>query len=210
MKKILLTALIASMLIVPLGNTALAGHAEDAPPVSAQDFVPGDAPAGNAAPEAMLPAIHGLVLAMLNHDADEFDRTDSALAWESLYNMLSLYGELDSRCDESNGELFLLEETVRDYASALDLQLDELGPLPEELWDRINYDNASQGYVLVCGDTGPVQIQMDSLQNGQDGMTLSGSLIYLASGEVLASFQAGLKATDSMFGFAIDTLTVNA
>ena len=177
MKKILLTALIASMLIVPLGNTALAGHE---------------------------------VLAMLNHDADEFDRTDSALAWESLYNMLSLYGELDSRCDESNGELFLLEETVRDYASALDLQLDELGPLPEELWDRINYDNASQGYVLVCGDTGPVQIQMDSLQNGQDGMTLSGSLIYLASGEVLASFQAGLKATDSMFGFAIDTLTVNA
>ena len=41
MKKILLTALIASMLIVPLGNTALAGHEEDAPPVSAQDFVPG-------------------------------------------------------------------------------------------------------------------------------------------------------------------------
>ena len=129
MKKILLTTLIASMLIVPLGNTALAGHEEDALPVSAQDFVPGDTPAGNAAPEAMLPAVHGLILAMLNHDADEFDRTDTALAWESLYNMLSLYGELDSRCDESNGELFLLEETVRDYASALGIQLDELGPL---------------------------------------------------------------------------------
>ena len=153
MKKILLTTLIASMLIVPLGNTALAGHEEDALPVSAQDFVPGDTPAGNAAPEAMLPAVHGLILAMLNHDADEFDRTDTALAWESLYNMLSLYGELDSRCDESNGELFLLEETVRDYASALGIQLDELGPLPEELWDRINYDNASQGYILVCGET---------------------------------------------------------
>ena len=41
-------------------------------------------------------------------------------------------------------------------------------------------------------------------------MILTGSLIYLASGEVLANFQAGLKATDSMFGFAIDTLTVNA
>lgn len=210
MKKILLAALIVSMLIVPLGNTALAGHEEDSLPVSAQDFVPGDAPAGNAAAEAMLPAVHGLVLAMMNHDVSEFDRTDSALAWEGLYNMLSLYGELDSRCDESNGELFLLEETVRDYASALDLQIDELGPLPEELRDRINYDNVSQGYILVCGDTGPVEIQMDSLRNGQDGMTLTGSLIYLANGEVLANFQAGLTATDSMFGFAIDTLCVNA
>ena len=46
MKKILLTALIASMLIVPLGNTALAGHEEDALPVSAQDFVPGTRPPG--------------------------------------------------------------------------------------------------------------------------------------------------------------------
>lgn len=210
MKKVILTALIASMLVVPLGNTALAGHEEPSVPVTVQEFVPGDAPAGNAAPEAMLPAIHGLVLAMMNHGADQFDRADSDLVWEGLYNMLSLYGEMDSRCDESNGELSLPEETVRDYAAALDVAFDDLPPLPEQLRDRINYDNVSQNYILVCGETGPVQIQMDSLQSEDGELTLAGSLIYLANGEVLANFRAGLKPTDTMFGFAVSTLNVAA
>ena len=208
MKKILLTALIASMLIVPLGNTALAGHEEDAPPVSAQDFVPGDAPAGNAAPEAMLPAIHGLVLAMLNHDADEFDRTDSALAWESLYNMLSLYGQMDSRSITEQGELFLPEETVLDYAAVLDMDLDALGTPPAAIRDRLNYDNVSRSYVVVCGADNLAQIQVENLAVSGDSYVLTGALVYEAENEVLVRFQATLQSQDNMFGYAFSALAI--
>ena len=94
MKKILLTALIASVLIVPLGigNTALADHEEAAVPIQVQEYLPGRSPAETDAAEAMLPAIHGLVLALLNHDTNTLDLTDGALVWEGLYNMLPSTG----------------------------------------------------------------------------------------------------------------------
>ena len=47
--------------------------------------------------ESMSPALHALVLAMLNHDVKHFDLENSSLTWEGLYNMLSLYGQMDTR-----------------------------------------------------------------------------------------------------------------
>ena len=208
MKKFLLTAVIASMLIVPLGNTALAGHEEAPAPVQVQDFLPGDVPAETGAAETMLPAVHGLVLALLNHDARVLDLSDGTLAWEGLYNMLSLYGQLDSRTSSDNGELFLPEETVRDYAAALELDVDSLPPLPAELRDRINYDNVSRCYVLFRGEDDQARLQLDSAVSGQSGLILTGALIYEVDGQVLTRFQATLQSQDSMFGFSIRALTI--
>lgn len=208
MKKFLLTAVIASMLIVPLGNTALAGHEEAPAPVQVQDFLPGDVPAETGAAETMLPAVHGLVLALLNHDARVLDLSDGTLAWEGLYNMLSLYGQLDSRTSSDNGELFLPEETVRDYAAALELDVDSLPPLPAELRDRINYDNVSRCYVLFRGEDDQARLQLDSAVSGQSGLVLTGALIYEVDGQVLTRFQATLQSQDSMFGFSIRALTI--
>lgn len=208
MKKFLLTAVIASMLIVPLGNTALAGHEEAPAPVQVQEFLPGDVPAETGAAETMLPAVHGLVLALLNHDARVLDLSDGTLAWEGLYNMLSLYGQLDSRTSSDNGELFLPEETVRDYAAALELDVDSLPPLPAELRDRINYDNVSRCYVLFRGEDDQARLQLDSAVSGQSGLVLTGALIYEVDGQVLTRFQATLQSQDSMFGFSIRALTI--
>ena len=208
MKKFLLTAVIASMLIVPLGNTALAGHEEAPAPVQVQEFLPGDVPAETGAAETMLPAVHGLVLALLNHDARVLDLSDGTLAWEGLYNMLSLYGQLDSRTSSDNGELFLPEETVRDYAAALELDVDSLPPLPAELRDRINYDNVSRCYVLFRGEDDQARLQLDSAVSDQSGLILTGALIYEVDGQVLTRFQATLQSQDSMFGFSIRALTI--
>ena len=205
MKKILMTAVIASMLIVPLGNTALAGDGEAAAPIAVQDFLPGDVPAETAAAESMLPAVHGLALAMLNHDAGSFDFDNGALAWEGLYNMLSLYGQLDSRCDARSGELLLPEETVRDYAAALGLDLDCLPALPEELGDRISYDGGC--YRLVCGDAGLAQFQSGSPRSAGGELILDCFLYDPAEDETLARFQAVLQPRDNMFGFVITALT---
>lgn len=193
MKRIILAAVIVSILIIPLGNTAWADQEEGTP-----------SSAGNGTVEAVLPSVHGVVLAMLNHGAASFDLDDGELVWESLYNMLSLYGQLDSRCDPYSGELVLPEETVWDYASALGLRPDGLPPLPDSLSDRIVYDSSEYCYRLICGDAGLTQLQIDSLRADGGYLFLDCSL---ADHSVLARFQVTLQPRDNMFGFAVSALT---
>ena len=199
LKKLLTAVLIASMLILPVSSAAPAIPGE----ASNQEYLPGDVPAETGAAESMTPALHALTLAMLHHDADSFDFEDAALAWEGLYNMLSLYGQMDSRSVSENGELLMPEETVQDYAAALALDLDKLGPLPASIRDRLNYDNASHCYVVVCGEDGLAQVQVDRLTPSAGGCTLSGALVYQVDGRTLAKFQASLQLADNMFGYVL-------
>lgn len=210
MKKLFAAALIASLLILPLSIPALADH-EEAPaqlPAS-QDFLPGDMPAGLAPADSMVPAIHGMVLAMLNHDVRSFDVADTGLTWESLYNMLSLYGQMDSRSEEEGGVLLLLEETVQDYAAALDTALADLPPLPSGLKDRLTFDRSQGLYRAACGSDGLAQIQVKDITSAAGSLRLSGELIYEAEGETLARFQAVLQPRDNMFGYAVTGLTLS-
>ena len=90
MKKLLLTALIASLLVIPFEGTALALPGEASASKQTLDYSPGDIPAQTDAVEAMSPALHALVLSMDHQEASTFDRSNRELAWESLYNFLSL------------------------------------------------------------------------------------------------------------------------
>ena len=208
MKKILLTALTLSLLVLPLGGTALAGNEEAINPAGLQDHLPGDVPAETTAVETMEPAIHAAVLAMLNHDVSAFDFSDGELAWETLYNMLSLYGQLDVRSEIQDGMLLLPGETVQDYGSALNLDPDQLVPLPASVQDRINYDNVSRCYLVVCGEDGLAQIQVEEVSAAGTALQLTGSLVYAADGQVLARFQATIQPQDNMFGFGLSALTL--
>lgn len=207
-KKLLTAALAASILILPVSSAAPSEEAAPAPGQAQEDYLPGDVPAQTDAVESMSPALHGLLLAMLNHGTDRFDFSDSALTWEGLYNMLSLYGRLDSRCDEQNGELFLPEETILDYAAALAADPEALGEPPSGLRDRLNYDNISHCYLLLCGEDDLAYIQVDSLSGERDGLLLTGSLIYEVEEETLARFQAFLRPQDNMFGYAVTELSI--
>lgn len=199
-KKAALTLMILSIFILPAGG---AGERS----VQSPGFVPGSVPAGSGMAESMAPALHGMVLAMLNREASAFDPADRELAWESLYNMLSLYGQMDSRSITEQGELFLPEETVMDYAAVLDVDLDELGAPPASIRDRLNYDNVSRSYVVVCGEDNLAQIQVESLTASGDGYVLTGALVYEVENEVLVRFQATLQPQDNMFGFVVSALS---
>lgn len=207
-KRLLTAALITSMLILPVNSAGPTGQEEASPSAQAQDYLPGDVPAQTGAAESMSPVLHAMLLAMLNHDVSSFDLSDGELAWEGLYNMLSLYGQLDSRCDEKNGELFLPEETVRDYAAALDAGFEALGDLPAGLRDRMNYDNVSRCYLIICGADDQVQIQANSLRVEGTATVFSGALVDEVEGDTLVRFQAVLQPRDNMFGFAVSALSI--
>lgn len=209
MKKFLLTGLIAALLILPLGNVALAESQEASQPErQGEEYVPGGVPAQTGALESMEPALHAVLMAMLNHDAASFDTSDTALAWESLYNMLSLYGQLDDRSQYQGEDLLVPSETVRDYAAALVDSFDTLGPLPEFLTDRLTCDAASDSYLVVCGNDSLAEIQIRSTQNSGGTLSVTGDLVYLVDGSSLAQFQAVLSPQDNMFGYAVTQLSL--
>lgn len=211
MKKMFLSCLLAAALLVTLGGAALADHEEAVPaPEAVQDYAPGAVPAQTGAVQSMSPAVHGVVLAMLHHGADQFRADDAALAWESLYNMLSLYGQMDERSEYRDSDhLLLLSETVRDYAAALDVPFDALGPLPEALYDRIVYDAAADSYQVVCGNDSQAQFQVYAAEQTAGGLVLEGALVSLPDQRELTRFEAVLQPRDSMFGYAITGLTLS-
>lgn len=208
LKKLLAAALVASLLILPVNSVAPVNPVNaGAASYPEQGYRPGNVPAQTDAAESMSPALHALVLAMLNHDVDRFAFEDAALTWEVLYNMLSLYGQLDSRSVTGQGEMLLPEETVLDYAAALDRGLTTpsglLGTPPANLRDRLDYDRASGCYTVVCGEDGLSQIQVDSVKTFAEGCTITGALVYQVNGQALARFQADLTLRDNMFGYAV-------
>ncbi len=209
MKKISMALLISLVLLLPAGGSALAGHAEAPAPGEVREFLPGSVPAETGPAESMSPALHALVLACLDQEAVRFDLDDRNLAWEGLYIMLSLYGQMDSRSVTEEGELFLPEETVQDYAAALDLDLEELGEPPAAIRDRLNYDSASRCFVVVCGSDDLARIQVDSAPAPGGGLSLAGALVYEAEDRILARFQAELQPRDNMFGYAITAMDVS-
>ena len=137
-KKLLTSALVTSMLILPV-NSVSPAHDEQAPAANqVYEYLPGRVPAQTSAEESMAPALHALVLALINQEAASFTLSDRELAWEGLYNMLSLYGQLDWRAETEADALLLPAETVEDYAAALNTSLADLGSLPAALADRLD------------------------------------------------------------------------
>lgn len=93
MKKLLLTTIIASLLILPFGTVAMADMTE-APDTQAEqlDYAPGNVPAETGALDSMTPALHAAILAMSIWAKGSWISPTPVAAWETLYNMLSLYG----------------------------------------------------------------------------------------------------------------------
>lgn len=208
MKKILLTVMISALLILPLESVAVAQAPDVLSPETSsqgQDYVPGGVPAQIGAAESMSPAIHAVLMAMVSRNLTVYDSADTQLGWEVLYNMLSLYGQLDERSEYVGEDLLLPSETVRDYAAALPAG-SAPGPLPQDLSDRMTYDASADSYQVVCGNDSLAEIQVDETVQKDGSLLLSGSLVYVVDGSSLAKFQAVLQPRDNMFGYTITAM----
>ena len=199
MKKILTAALAAALLIVPFSAAAAPDQVE-LPLPPAANYVPGTAPAEVTVAEAMTPAVHAAMLAMLNHQVNSFAAEDTSLTWETLYNMLSMYGQLDDRAEYQGENLLIPAETVLDYAAALLPDVEALGQLPETLADRMTYDAASDSYLVVCGNDEMAEVSLQSAPLAHGRLLLTGALVSVEDGSALVRFQAVVKRADNLLG----------
>lgn len=209
MKK-LLAALMATMMLLPLGTIALADDETAAAESEAVYlYVSGNAPAQTDV-SSMIPALHGVLLAMDNQGVTSFSTEQDALSWEMLYNLLSMYGQMDARACYEDEVLVLPGETVMDYSSALFTSPLSPDALPEEIADRMSYDPEMDEYRLYCGSDELSQVFIDESAESNGVVSVSGRLVYLAEEETLASFTAELSLRDNMFGYTLSRLTVAA
>ena len=206
LRKMLLTLTAAAVLALSIPFAALAVNGgETALPAGDETvetgFVPGSIPAETGAVESMTPALHAGLLTLLHLGDDAL--TGDAGRWETVYNMLSLYGQLDERADSGDGA-----ETVLDFSAALPGGPVDLNTLPEDLADRMTYLADQDSFQVVCGDDNLAEIRLSSSTVEQGKLVLSGSLVYSVDGSVLTGFQAVLQPTDSLFGYQIETLSL--
>ena len=208
MKKLLLTVLLASLLLLPLGTTALADD-ETVPNVDIQsvEYIPGSVPAETDL-SSILPAMHAVLLAMDNQGVTSFAADDAVLSWEMLYNMLSMYGQMDDRAYYDGELLVLPSETVMDYSAALFALPPAVESLPGDLSDRMTYDAKLDEFRLYCGSDDLSQVVIDSTADLGSIVELSGRLVYLAEGETLCSFTAALTMCDNLFGYTLVEMNV--
>jgi len=199
MKKRLLSICLIVTLVLTLGGAAMAASKP------ASNFIPGHVPAETDALQSVKPALHALVLCMAENDL-EYSKSD-LFTWKSLYYMLSLYGEMDSRAELTDDTLILPAETAADYASALFPDFDGLPRLPAALADSVSYDANQDQYRLARGDEGLAETVLTgskTLSGG--GLLVDGNLVDPTDGSTLVKFQAALTPNDGMFGYAVADL----
>ena len=211
LRKMLLTLTAAAVLALSIPFAALAVNGgETALPAGDETvetgFVPGYIPAETGAVESMTPALHAGLLTLLHLGDDAL--TSDAGRWETVYNMLSLYGQLDERADSGDGLLTVPAEPVLDFSAALPGGPVYLNTLPEDLADRMTYLADQDSFQVVCGDDNLAEIQLSGSTVEQGKLVLSGRLVYSVDGSVLTGFQAVLQPTDSLFGYQIETLSL--
>lgn len=219
MKKIVLMALVLSILVVPMtGKVSADDHVSDTlPPVIVQPvspdvqqgFLPGSVPADSSVMDAIQLPINALVLSMAEHGL-VYDANSDDFVWNALYYALNMYGQADDRAQLDGDTLMLPSESAQDFLCALFAQRSQLPPLPDALSDRIGYDALTDQFCLTIGDLGLAQTVFNApVCTGNGLYTVDGSLTNPEDGSILCSFRITLVENESMFGFSVVNAVLN-
>lgn len=210
-KNMMLSLCLAGVLLLSTSAFAASRTADDTWEIAQEtsSFQHGDVPALTSVAQSMTPPINAMVLYMVERHVTEYNAQDPEFFWGSLYYMLSLCGEMDSRAVLTDETLILPSETVADYAAALFTDYQGLLPLPDDLSSSITYDAAQDSYLLARGDVGLTETVLDDIRPQEGGVLLvSGRLTALEDGSTLKSFQVTLTPNQGMFGYAISQMVL--
>ena len=193
MKKLLISLLAAVLLVT--------GVAFARPASSAQEKVESQF-------AAAAPAVDSLVMCMLERGYS-YRPSEDGFFWASLYYMLGIYGEEDTRATVTDNTVTFPGEVVSDYAASLFTDYAGLPEIPEELKDNINYDAATDTYVLARGNAGLSETVLgDGVPCGENSYLVSGRLVDLEDDSVICQFEVILTAGDQMFPYTVTDLLI--
>lgn len=190
MKKLLVALLAAVMIVTGVAFARPASVSEDA------SF------------EAAVPPVNSLVMCMLERGYSYRPNSDDFF-WASLYYMLGMYGAEDTRAVVEDDTIAFPGEVVSDYAASLFTQYSGLPEIPEELRESIDYDAATDTYVLARGDAGLSEtILGEGTPCGENSYLVPGQIVSLEDGSVICEFEVILTAGEHMFPYTVTDLLI--
>lgn len=155
-----------------------------------------------------LPPINAIALAMVERDLS-YAPNDPDFLWSCLFYMIGLYGHEDWRVIEQAQQLFVPEEVVHDYRSALFQTSPSLPTLPSSMVGFIQYSPYSSAYLWTKGDCALVDTRITVITPlGGGRHQIEGELFALEDGAILWDFVGVLEENNSLFGYSIENFSV--
>ena len=155
-----------------------------------------------------VPAVDSLVMCMLERGYAYRPASDEFF-WASLYYMLGIYGQEDTRSTVTEDTVSFPAEVVQDYAASLFTDYRGVPEIPEELQGSITYDESNGSYVLAQGDAGLSETVLgEGTPCGEGSYLVPGQVISLEDGAVLCEFEVILTESDQMFPYTVSELLI--
>ncbi len=159
---------------------------------------------------AAVPPVDSLVMCMLERGYSYRPNSDEFF-WASLYYMLGIYGEEDTRATVTEETVSFPSEVVSDYAAALFTDFSGLPELPAALAESIDYDSETDSYVIARGDPGLTEtvLSEEGTLCGERTYLVPGQVVSLEDGSVLCEFEVILTAGEQMFPYTVTDLLID-
>lgn len=110
-----------------------------------------------------------LLMCMVENDI-AYDPADSTFFWKALYYFAGIYGPGHTLAEvDENGVLKLPRQTLREYASTLFADYDDLLAIPPSMNSSIEYNSDWDAYILSTGDRGISQSEITAFSDDGDG-----------------------------------------
>ena len=192
MKKLMITLLAAVLLItgVAFARPASTQEAEESPFASA------------------VPSVDSLVMCMVERGYSYRPASDDFF-WASLYYMLGIYGEEDTRATVTADTVAFPGEVVSDYAASLFTDYQGLSAIPDDLKDHIQYDEKTDTYILGRGNAGLSETVLgEGIPCGGDSYLVTGQLVSLEDGTTICEFEVILTESQQMVPYTVTDLLI--
>ncbi|MBM6830324.1 hypothetical protein H9X85_11860 [Anaerotignum lactatifermentans] len=144
----------------------------------------------------------------------EYDPSDPAFFWTSLSYFVGAYGQNHTSAELTDSTITLPRKAVQEHAIALFADYDDLLPLPEELSDRVTYDESMDAYTFSLGDIGLCTTELSDERMEDGVLTLQANLLSTMNDSTIGTWTVTLTEntyadgiTDPIYLYSLSSVT---
>lgn len=161
----------------------------------------------------MTAPIDSVIRCMLENNMS-YDPSDPEFFWTSLSYFVGAYGQNHTLAELTDSTITLPKKAVQEHAIALFADYDDLLPLPEDLSDRVTYDESTDSYTFSLGDIGlsTTELSDERMENGV--LTLQANLLSTMDGSAIGTWKVTMTEntyadgiTDPIYLYSISSVT---